>query len=789
MNIGHNKFKNIYFWALTVVILNIFSLPLFADSDDWLYRARIGGYAVYKDVSDIEIFEQLSKFKAQHVSVVEGDSDLSLYLTPAQFDSEMVFIARVTKLAHSLDLKLVWYYPSLEVLTVDGEFPEVPSMFKDHSDWVQYNIDDSYENMAQMTPNVFYGSLVFWVEPNEESAWMCHLSPYRDYFFDRLKKLAATGVDGVWIDVPLFNDIVGDWCCSNPYCRQKFENDTGMIFPTKADLNIAAPNFRRWMVWRHTELNQFLIDIKDKTREINPDFETIIEIVTCDYNAATHQGLDGTYLGEVDGLTFCWEIDALSDDNAMRDSNVDDWYNLIAINKFCRGASGFNRPSWAFTYGLEADDGELVMAESIAAQINPYDTKIPLMTTIISPEYRARMFSFIEQYQDPIFKSKPMAKMAIIYSNTSRDFSDYEEGTALYTTTAPPVAGQKWWAADAGDGLLGTNYLADYRGWVKILTANHIPFDVIPVQHLTTRHLDDYEALILPNPISLSQEKGILLADFIGRNKKLFITGSEPFSLNEYGIITNNPISDKLLDVNMFHFNEFIGKKYIQNKAAAENDVQLVISLFPEAAKLISTNASPTIHFELYKYDQDYILHCVNFNAVNGQFSPSPETFTVSVQLPDADAIKDVTVASPDQNYNFGNIEFTANQNNRISFTTSVSLYSIVIISFNASYQPYSTVDLPSNFDLENNYPNPFSNSTTITVKLNIEGEIKLEIYNILGQSVIILADCHYPANTYNFVWDGRDSFGQLVADGIYIYHLKSDLDEKIIKTSFISRK
>jgi len=777
-------------YLLFVIFIIKFPISVFAYSDQWVYQARVAGAEMFKDMSDIEIYERLSVMKAQRVSVVEGDSELSNYFTVAQYDSEMAFISRVAKIAHSLDLKLVWYYPSLEVLTPHGEDVNHFSMFKDHPDWVQYNIDDNYTDLAQMTPNVFYGGLVFWVDPGAESAWMCHLSPYRDYFFERIQRLVTTGVDGVWIDVPLFNDIVGVWCCTNPHCRHKFELDTGMKFPTKTDLNNSTPNFRRWMIWRHTELNQFLIDINNAARKVNPNFETIIEIVTCDYNSATHQGLDGTFMGNVPGLTFCWEIDALSDDNAMRNSLPNDWYSLIAINKFCRGASTFERPCWAFTYGYEPEDAELVMAEAISAQISPYASKIPLMTTIVSPQYRARMFSFIEHYQDYIFSSKSVAKVAILYSSSSRDFSDYDFGTALYVTTSPPTSGQQWWAGDAADGVMPTNYIAEYRGWVKMLVAHHIPFDIVPIQYVDATKLQNYQAVVMPQINSLSQEKGQLLKTYVEQGGAILSTGPAPYLLNEYGVITTNPLTIQLVATNGFHNNNLLGKQYLQDTTGIAGTVQAALKKIPISARMISTTAPPTIHFELYKYNQQYILHCVNFNGIKGTFSPSPDSFNLKIQLPETKSANYIEVASPDEAYNFGKIAFEAPQSGNVVFQLSMNLYSIVIISFDEiQTTPYTVTHLPSTFDLVNNYPNPFYQSTTITLNLNIDNQVSLDIYNVLGKKVRTLMRGSYQADTYKINWDGTDDVGQKVANGIYLCHITAGIEEKTIKMSLFQQK
>jgi hypothetical protein len=75
---------------------------------------------------------------------------------------------------------------------------------------------------------------------------------------------------------------------------------------------------------------------------------------------------------------------------------------------------------------------------------------------------------------------------------------------------------------------------------------------------------------------------------------------------------------------------------------------------------------------------------------------------------------------------------------------------------------------------LSQNYPNPFNPETVIAYSLAREGNVRLEIFNLLGQSVIVLADGWNPAGQRTVVWDGTDSGGRQVASGVYFYRLQS---------------
>lgn len=79
----------------------------------------------------------------------------------------------------------------------------------------------------------------------------------------------------------------------------------------------------------------------------------------------------------------------------------------------------------------------------------------------------------------------------------------------------------------------------------------------------------------------------------------------------------------------------------------------------------------------------------------------------------------------------------------------------------------YSSV--PTNYELAQNYPNPFNPSTTISFSIPKAGNVKLVVYNILGQQVDVLINGFRNAGSYNVNWDASK-----LASGIYIYRLEA---------------
>ena len=74
---------------------------------------------------------------------------------------------------------------------------------------------------------------------------------------------------------------------------------------------------------------------------------------------------------------------------------------------------------------------------------------------------------------------------------------------------------------------------------------------------------------------------------------------------------------------------------------------------------------------------------------------------------------------------------------------------------------------LPDNFSLSQNYPNPFNPSTRIQFGLSEQANTRLEIYNILGESVQIVVDGRMDAGFHDF----NISMNGL-ASGMYFYRL-----------------
>ncbi len=139
-----------------------------------------------------------------------------------------------------------------------------------------------------------------------------------------------------------------------------------------------------------------------------------------------------------------------------------------------------------------------------------------------------------------------------------------------------------------------------------------------------------------------------------------------------------------------------------------------------------------------------------------------------------------------DENLNlFGVIGSTSELNDFVSINTSTGVGSVIgsvgfkhILGLAYLDQILTSVEgddnetIPSDYALKQNYPNPFNPITKIDFSLPAESDVKLIIYNILGQEVIQLVNNQMSAGNHSVTWNANDAGGNQLTSGIYLYKL-----------------
>jgi hypothetical protein len=100
--------------------------------------------------------------------------------------------------------------------------------------------------------------------------------------------------------------------------------------------------------------------------------------------------------------------------------------------------------------------------------------------------------------------------------------------------------------------------------------------------------------------------------------------------------------------------------------------------------------------------------------------------------------------------------------------------YRLKQIDYDGSYE-YSDIvevkvnNIPAQFSLEQNHPNPFNPATTIRYSIPKEGFVSLKVYNAIGEEVTKLVNEIKDAGNYNVVFDATN-----FASGIYFYRMQA---------------
>ena len=82
---------------------------------------------------------------------------------------------------------------------------------------------------------------------------------------------------------------------------------------------------------------------------------------------------------------------------------------------------------------------------------------------------------------------------------------------------------------------------------------------------------------------------------------------------------------------------------------------------------------------------------------------------------------------------------------------------------------------IPTEFALNQNFPNPFNPTTEIAFSVPKQTAVKLVIYGLSGEAVATLVNQTMSAGNYRVTWNGRTDDGRSVASGVYFFHLQAE--------------
>lgn len=318
--------------------------------------------------------------------------------------------------------------------------------------------------------------------------------------------------------------------------------------------------------------------------------------------------------------------------------------------------------------------------------------------------------------------------------------NNIQNGTTLDIFNNKFDAAYDWDLRGFGSGAF--NYLLTGSSNTTLLT--NVINRSYPVNSFPLRFVENHDHARATTEFGLKQSKLAHTVVFTLSGIPLIYGGGEVGELTQLNVINwsdpNNflPYFKKLVEIR---------KRYIKN------DGHVFV--------LNNTNAA-MVESYITKSDSNTILTVANF-------ANNPSALTVNF----ANYISDTALYVYDL-FKDTSLYVTSSQLNSLIFNipgNEARVYSL---------QKNNTTDIPGNenmvysYKLEQNYPNPFNPSTIISYNIAKSGNVKLQVYDILGREIKTLINKEQNPGNYNITWDGKDNFGYSLPSGIYLYSIIS---------------
>jgi hypothetical protein len=494
----------------SLAALLIFASALVAAPDfekqNWTNYVRIGAYGLRG--GDAE--QIVKRAQESNVSGIEVDNDI-----PGRYESfldptaKLKAIHDVAEAAHKVGNHAFVYIAGTECITAHGD-KVAHTMAKDHPDWLQRKIDG--------TPAIFGGGTAFWIRAGDEDVWVSPYPPeWRKIYMERVRQIAATGIDGIYIDIPYwmthFDGWEDTWASFDDYTVAEFKKQTGL--DAKHDVKIgdfSDPAFRKWVSFRIQTFTDFLHEIDTNAKSVNPQIMTIPEIYPGIESEAVRVGADVYSLyGVVDAVAHEYEFG--NGGHMASDRSPLDWFRyqvgMHSFRAFAQTPDGRDRSTWILNYSWDGDKKltppepmmNLAMSQ-IMDGANFWDAPGHSMAGSNDLPTRKKIFDWIATHEKTFYLPRtPVDPIGVYFSPETRNF----------------YAGK---------------FIDSYRGVLILLMQKHLSFQIV-----TPRTLAEFQGqtLILPDVRALDDAEKKWMKGYVADGKRLVINGTDATDIGESG--------------------------------------------------------------------------------------------------------------------------------------------------------------------------------------------------------------------------------------------------------------
>jgi hypothetical protein len=555
----------------------------------WTNYVRIGAYGLKGDNAD----KIVADAQASGVFGIEVDNDI-----PGRYESfvdpraKLRAIRAVAEKAHSVGNYAFVYVAGTECITAHGN-RAVHTLAKDHPDWLQRNLSGQ--------PAIFGGGTAFWIAPGDEDVWVSpYAAEWRKTYMERIRQIAATGIDGIYVDIPYwmthFDGWEDTWASFDDYTVAAFRKQTG--FDAKKDFKIgdfSDLSFRKWVDFRIQTITDFLAEIDQNAKSVNPRIKTIPEIYPGIEKESVRVGADVYSLYPVvDAVAHEYEFGS-GDHMASTRTPLDWFYYQVGMHTFRAFAQG--KPTWILNYSWDGDkvvdkrDAMMNLAMSqVMAGANFWDAPGHSMAGSNDAATRKTIFAWIKQNEKMFYLPRaPVQPIGVYFSPQTRNYYSDE-------------------------------FIRSYRGILLLLMQSHREFQIV-----TPRTLQEFhgEALVLPDVRVLSADEQAWLEQYSAAGKKVIVTGKTDF----------HSTGGK----NVVSFPDCPGKAYIASldadfDHATPQSQQALLDSLP-SSEGIAISASPQVATSVARVDGTTHVFLANFAGLVGGKNPvqTPQNVTITV--------------------------------------------------------------------------------------------------------------------------------------------------------------
>ncbi|MFZ1081640.1 MAG: FlgD immunoglobulin-like domain containing protein [Candidatus Kryptoniota bacterium] len=205
----------------------------------------------------------------------------------------------------------------------------------------------------------------------------------------------------------------------------------------------------------------------------------------------------------------------------------------------------------------------------------------------------------------------------------------------------------------------------------------------------------------------------------------------------------------------------------------------IAVSASAQTPKVVSTKAAPEgAGSQVWEIPFASTGNTISLNVQNNSSLEAKNVSVTFNHLPtwlnfksNSASLKDVSPNST------GDAEFTFSVDKKASVGKDTTLTATISTSDGQTWTKDITVEVaaPKDYQLYNNFPNPFNPSTKIAFDLPEASHVKLVIYDIVGREVAQVADADYPAGYTELTWNGINKNGVTVSSGVYLCRISTD--------------